>query len=272
MFENEGVGADESASTQESEDLTSSEGASTEQTSMEQKLVELDSLERFKYAGRELTPKELQSMIMMQSDYTRKTQALAEERKYYDNLSADLAAVKANPSLAEKFKSVYPEKFHGYLDYAISQQGQGQTQQTQQQQQQQAQIDPEFKRRFDALEADLNERKQAAINAELDAKFKTLSEKYPYADEEAAIARATALLDRGEKITDKVWDGIWKSVHERNEGLFKQKYAAQFNKQKEANLKGKDGASGGGIPGQAPKQPKNIKEASRFALEELQQS
>lgn len=266
MFETEDQST-EVVETQESEQ--SLETSPVEQTSAAPQVVDLDSLEKFKYAGRELTPKELQSMIMMQSDYTRKTQALAEERKYYDNLGADLAAVKANPSLADRFKSVYPEKFHSYLDYVVSQSTQGQGAQQQTQQTPQYQIDPEFKRRFDAIESELNERKIAAINAELDAKFKTLSEKYPYADEEAAIARAQALIDRGEKLTDKVWEGIFKSVHERYDQLIKKQQSAQFNKQKQANLKGKDAAAGGGIPGQAPKQPRTIKEASKFALDEL---
>src|SRR3954464_16064772 len=82
-------------------------------------MVDLESLEKFRYAGREMTPKELQQAVMLQSDYTRKTQQLAEERKYYDNLSADLSAVAQNPQLAAKFKEVYPEKFHDYLAYVL---------------------------------------------------------------------------------------------------------------------------------------------------------
>lgn len=272
MFENEGQGE---VQQQESSDVTpqetsqQSDAVSSEQTKAASQIVDLDSLEKFKYAGRELTPKELQSMVMMQSDYTRKTQAIAEERKYYENLQYDLAAVKGRPDLAEKFKSVYPEKFHTYLDYVLDKQAMNQNQMPQQQNQKYS-MDPEFKSRFDALEADLQERKTAAINAELDAKFKTLSEKYPYADEEAAIARAQSLLDRGEKITDQVWDAIWKTVNQKNEDLFKKKYSEQFNKQKTANLKGKDAAAGGGIPGQAPRQPRTIKEATRMLEQDMQ--
>lgn len=230
-------------------------------------IPDLDSMEKFKYGGRELTPKELQSMVLMQSDYTKKTQAIAEERKYYDNLNADLAAVKKNPALMDRFKSIYPEKFHGYLEYVRSVQ-QAQPQQ-QSQQSQYASIDPDVMQRFQRLEADMNLRAQAAINAELDAKFKTLSEKFPFADEEAALARAQALVDRGEKLTDQVWTGIWKSVHEKNDALFKKNQATQIQKQKAANAKGKDVASGGGIPGQAPVRPKTIKEASKYALEAM---
>lgn len=227
-------------------------------------VVDLDSLEKFKYAGREMTPKELHSMVLMQSDYTRKTQAIAEERKYYENLAADLENVKQNPSLVDKFKSIYPDKFHHYLNYVTTPQTAQKTEA-----QNYAQIDPQIMQRFLRLESDMNERAVSAINAELDAKFKTLSEKYPYADEEAAIARAQALLERGEQLTDKLWDGIWKSIHERNEGLFKNRQSDLVKKQKTANSRGKDVAPGGGIPGQAPRKPKTIKEATQYALEEM---
>lgn len=243
-----------------------SESASPESAPPSEQIADLESMPKFRFGGREWTPKEFQGAYMMQADYTRKTQALAEERKYYDNLSADLAAVKKDPGLAAKFKEIYPTKYHAYLDYVSQAQpapGQGS-------QSHSSNIDPSIMNRFQALEQDMNERKVAAINAELDARFKTLSEKYPYADEEAAIARAQAAHAKGIQLNDKVWDQIWKAVHEKNESLFKKSYSAQVNKQKSANQKGKDAAAGGGIPGQAPKQPRTIKEASKFALEEMQ--
>lgn len=230
--------------------------------------MDLESVQKFRFGGKEWTPKEFQGAYMMQADYTRKTQQLAEERKYFDNLNADLAAVKSNPALEAKFREVYPAKYHAYLDY-VAQKQQAQTGQNGQQSQY-GNIDPEFKRRFDMLEADMNTRKVEAINAELDARFKTLSEKYPLADEEAAIARAQALHSKGVQLTDKVWDQVWKAVSDKNESVFKKYGAAQVNKQKTANQRGKDAAPGGGIPGQAPKRPKTIKEASALALEELQ--
>lgn len=237
-------------------------------TSEEQKIIDLESQDKFRFGGKEWTPKEFQGAYMMQADYTRKTQQLSEERKYYDNLSADLSAVRSNPELADKFKEIYPTKFHSYLEYVEKRQ-----QPTQPGQQNQYQsLDPAYQKRFDTLEADMNERKVAAINAELDSRFKTLSERYPFADEEAAIARAQAAHQKGIQLTDKVWDQIWKDTHDKNESRFKKISSEQINKQKSANQKGKDVASGGGIPGQAPRAPKTIKDASKFALEEMQNS
>lgn len=262
MFENEGQGEIQPVESEVTETTT------PEQTTQAAPSIpDLDSMEKFKYGGREMTAKELRSEMMMQSDYTKKTQAMAEERKYHDNLRADLAAVKANPSLAEKFKSIYPERFHAYLEYVTpSQQARAEAQPTQQRY---AEIDPNVMQRFQRMEADMTQREVAAINAQLDAKFSKLSEKFPFADEEAAIARAQTLQERGEKLTDQVWENIWKSVHDKNEGRFKQIQSAQAQKQKTANAKGKDAAQGGGIPGQAPVKPKTIKEASKFALEAM---
>jgi len=87
-----------------------------------QKIIELDGLEKFKYEGRD-TPKEIEAWEkghMMQSDYARKTQAISEERKYYDNLHVDLAAVRNNPSLKSEFLKIYPEKFHSHLDFLVT--------------------------------------------------------------------------------------------------------------------------------------------------------
>jgi hypothetical protein len=231
-------------------------------------ISDLESMQKFRFGGKEWTPKEFQGAYMMQADYTRKTQALAEERKYYDNLSADLGAVKQNPSLAAKFKEIYPSKFHGYLDYVSSQQ----EAQPGNPQNKYANLDPSVIAEFNEVKAYMTSQKVAAINAELDARFKGLSEKYPYADEEAAIARAQAAQAKGIQLNDKTWDAIWKAVNDKNVEIFKKYGSAQVNKQKSANQKGKDAASGGGIPGQAPRQPKTIKEATKYALEEMQNS
>ena len=152
-----------------------------------------------------------------------------------------------------------------YLDYVAQKKEPQQGQQSQY-----ARLDPTVESEFNEVKSYMRAQQVAAINAELDARFKVLSEKYPLADEEAAIARAQALHSKGIKLDDKTWDAIWKETHAKGEAKYKAYGAAQVNKQKSANLRGKDAAPGGGIPGQAPKRPKTIKEASALALEELQ--
>lgn len=264
MEENQVVTPDTSSSDNAPSESYSEQAPQTAAPS--QDFVDLDSVSKFRFGGKEWTPKEFQGAYMMQADYTRKTQQLAEERKYFDNLNADLAAVKQNPTLEAKFREIYPAKYHAYLDY-VAQKKEAQGNQNNQQNYQQN--DPAYMRRFEALEADMNARKVEAINAELDARFKTLSERYPLADEEAAIARAQALHSKGIQLTDTVWDKVWKEVSDKNMERFKKYGSEQVNKQKTANQKGKDAAPGGGIPGQAPKRPRTIKEASAYALEEM---
>lgn len=231
-------------------------------------MVDIDSVDKFRFAGREWTPKDFQGAYMMQSDYTRKTQALAEERRYYDNLSSDLEAVKRNPVLAEQFRTIYPEKFHNYLDYVVQRQ---ETKQATQAVNTQG-ADPALMKEIQELKQDMFDRKVQSIQAELDAKFKGYTDKFPLADEEAVVARAQALLDRGEKMTDQLWERLWKSVHDRNQKLADKYYSNKVNQQKNVNSKTKDVASGGGTPGQAPKMPRTIKEASALALQEIENS
>lgn len=237
-----------------------------EQTAEAAQVIELDSVPKFKFAGKEWTPKDFQGAYMMQADYTRKTQALAEERKYYENLNADLDAVKQNPSLAEQFKAVYPEKFHQFLGYVAPAAPAAEKKEST------PGIDPQFMERFSRVEKELHDRKVQAAEAELDALSTKFSKQYPLADEEIVLARAQALVDRGEKLTQTVWDGLWKGSHEKNQKVFEQRYSAQVKEQKTANSKGKDASAGGGMPGQAPKTPRTIKEASELALRELENS
>jgi hypothetical protein len=244
----------------------SSEPEAAPTTPAPEQVLDLETVSKFKYGGREWTPKDFQGAYMMQSDYTRKTQALAEERKYFDNLQADLDAIKQNPSLAPQFKSIYPEKYHKYLGYVVPEQDMREKPSNT------PGIDPEIMADIKAFKDDLRDRKIQSASAEIDAICGKLSKQYPMADEEAVLARASAVLERGDKLTPEVWNDLWKNVHDKNQKLADQYYSGKVNQQKTANSKGKDSASGGGMPGMAPNRPKTIKEASAMALKELEQA
>jgi GTP-dependent phosphoenolpyruvate carboxykinase len=84
---------------QENNDLGVNENTQGSETSTEQPdLTDLDSVDRFRFAGREWTRDELQKSILMQNDYTRKTQEISETRKYYEHLQSDLPKVLRDPS------------------------------------------------------------------------------------------------------------------------------------------------------------------------------
>lgn len=261
---NEQVESESTESAEQSPQGASPEGESAPSPTA-QEIIDLDKIEKFRYAGRELTPKELQGMVMMQSDYTRKTQSLAEERRYYDNLSADLASVKANPALLDKFKSIYPEKFHAYLDYVAPQREAAAPQAAQK-----PVMDPAFEERFNKMEQAYKAREVEAAEAQIDATIKTLAPKYPYASERAVLAEVQYALDKGQKLTEKVWEAAYKAVNDDTKRKVDMARQEELKNQKQANMRGKDVSQGGGIPGQAPKMPRTIKEATAYALQELE--
>lgn len=274
----------ESSSAAESAPETSLDTGSTPNESIAQdpvtgQPVEIDSLDRYRYQGRPL--KDWETGYMRQQDYTQKTTQLSQERKYFDNLAVDLDRVKQNPSLAEQFRTIYPEKFHAYLRY-VENSGQAPRQaneQSAQQQQQYSRLDPAMEMRINNLEKSFRDKEVAAISAELDNKFRTLSQKYPFADEEAVVARAQALLAKMKEmnplnqnisISDKQWDALWKSQHERSHGLSDAQYKKQVQSQIQANRKSSEAGKGGGTPGQAPRQFRTIKEATTQALSDIE--
>ncbi len=245
-----------------------------------QAVQDITDADRSRYEGR--TVKELYSGYMRQQDYSSKTQQIAQERKYYDNLQYDLDKVRQDPALVEQFKQVYPEKFHAYLRL-VSQGTPSQPPQAPQGQQQAGQqfarLDPKTQATIDRLLTTTQQSELKAINAEIDQVFGKMTTKYPYADEEACIARGQALLqvlkkndplNPDLKITEQQWDAIWKSQHERGFQLADGQYKKTVKAQIEASRKGADAGGGGGIAGQAPRQHKTIKEATAQALADIE--
>lgn len=244
-------------------------------------ITELDKLEKFKFEGREWTPSDLKKSVLMHQDYTRKTQEFAQERKYYDNLSADLKQVRVNPALAAEFKRLYPEKFHGYLEHVLGQAGNTSAQpdqgSTASSQSKYAQLDPEVVARFERVEANVFNKEVAAIEKELEAQDTEFSSKFPMADVDSCYAKAQSLLDRNKdlpkdqhvELSKEIWERIYKADHEKNQKRYEAVYKDNINKQKQAGLKGKDAGAGGGMPGGSPRTYKSIKEATSAALADL---
>lgn len=245
----------------------------------EQQLTELERLEKFKFDGQEYTPQELKKAILRQADYTRKTQEFSQERRYYDNLKADLRSVRANPALASEFRRVYPQKFHDYLEDIVASTGtpSAPKPETMGNQTPYAQLDPQLISRFEKLENTYFEKEVQAIETSLEAQEKEFSTKYPMADLENVYSKAQALLDRNGslpqdeqiKLTKDLWDRIYKADHEKNKLRYESYYKENINKQKQAGLKGRDAGAGGGMPSGAPKTFKTIKEATNAALADL---
>lgn len=254
---------------------------SERQQSVENAIHELDKLEKFKFEGREYTPKALKDAILRQEDYSRKTGSLSEERKsfeserkYYDNLYADLNYVRNNPGAASEFIKLYPAKFHNALKQVLNE-SQGQSQQTQgqpqqQQTQQRQQFDVDTQSRIAQLESFINEQKvskhEQAINQSIDKYAKT----YPEANKEVVIARIFEAYNKGTPVTDALWEKEFKTQHEQEDAKFKAKYGEFVKKQTQANQKARGVPTGGGTPGTAPKKFKNLKEVTEHAASQYE--
>lgn len=255
---------------------TTEQGGGQEAQQANNELLDLSTLEKFKYGDKEWTPKDLDAAIMRNADYTRKTQEIAKERKYYDNLQADLNHVKNDPSLAAEFMKHYPSKFHKYLDYVVSKPQASNVQA-------QTQSNP-YDQRLNKLESTLtawqteqHEKQVASYEAEIDAHLSKAHSNYKdvLVNDKAkdlydamVIQRAQLLKDSGQvdKFTSGVWGKITESVASDFRSLIGEKQSALFNKQKSANVRGKDTPVGGAIPGQAPVRPKTLKEATAAAI------
>lgn len=242
-------------------------------------IQELEKFERFKFQGQEWTPKDLERAMLRQQDYTKKTQSLAEERKsldterkYYENLNADLSMVRQNPNLASEFIKLYPQKFHQALKQVLSEsQGQAQTQQVTQQ----PKYDVELNSRLSTLEKFYHEQDIAKNKAVVEAKVGELSKKYPDAIPEMVLGRIfesySQLKDQDPeaKISDQTWEDTFKSVDQQMKEYASKRYGAMVKKQTVANEKAKAPDSGGGSVGRAPAKFKNLNEVTEYAIRDL---
>lgn len=236
-------------------------------------IVDLDAAPRFRTGGKEYTLEQLkqwQQGFLLQSDYTKKTQALAEERKFYDNLSVDLASVKSNPQLVAEFKRTYPEKFHAYLDHVVPKTNP-------QEEAQKLGVDPQFMDRFSRVETFMRQQAEEAYQAKVGALTKELeniadkmTKKYSMASEDEALSKAQLLEQQGLKLNDQSWNEIYKSIHDRNQKLADQYYNQKVKAQTQASKKASDVDAGGGVPVPGPRQFKTLKEASKAALQDIE--
>lgn len=238
-------------------------------TPQQQAMIELDKLEKFNYEGKEWTPKDLKNAMLRQEDYTRKTQSLAEERRFVDNLSVDLEKVARDPTLVDQFRSVYPEKYHHLIDALMS--GRKPEQQAGQQEQvdkSRQSMDPEVLARIDRMEKQVIGYESEKIQAELDKTFDTMKAKYPDANETVVLAMARTAHEQGVKLDQPTWERFFKSEHDRMTQAYQSYYKKTVESQKATNLKGRDASSGGAIPGQAPKKM-SFDEATKMAIQDL---
>lgn len=263
----------------ESEQQVSAKPEST-QTTEAQELMDLDKLEKFRFQGKEWSPKDLRDAYMMKQDYTKKTQELSETRKYVDNFAADLAMVREKPELINRLGEFYPPQYVELAKKLLARDESSHQESSKTPTQSPNSSDPEIekiKSKFAEWEAERaqerQEREAARVKENeswLDNNLESMSRKYPEANREVVLARAQMFCDQNEgKLTEQDLEKIFKKTHDEFSATWEKRQKEKINKQLEAHSKTKDIGSGGGIPGGAPKGFKTIKEATAQFLADV---
>jgi hypothetical protein len=233
---------------------------------------ELDKLERFRFEGRDLTPKELKQAFLRQDDYTRKTQSLAETRKYVDNFAADAQAVLDKPELLAKFQELYPPEYHALMERYLKLGKQPDTQSTATEKPA-INMPPEVEQMVQEIrqhQQEVREQKVQAATETINSLHTRLGEKFPYADADVVDRRIELAIEKGLKIThenlSKVYENAYKSHHEALKSRLDKLASRKVGDQVAAGRAARDVSGGGGLPAQAPKKHKNFASITQDAL------
>ncbi len=253
------------------ENQTAETAAETAPVETAPQITEIDGLSKFTFQGAEYTPDQLHKMLGEHKSYAEQVKSFSEDRKFSENLDIDLDNVLKDPSLAQRFKQTYPQKYHAILDKLLRDTGQSAAPVTSAQ----TALPKEYQDRLNKLERELmgtqdrlkfydaktfeNETKLA--DAKLDAILPPLFKKFPLANEDQVYTRAEGVLQSGQKLTDKTWERL---VRESHEGMTKksdQFYGTKMKEQIAKGQQGRDTGSGGGSPGNVPTKPRTFDEA-----------
>ena len=252
---------------------THAEAAETQPQGAEQaqapSVTELDGLSEFVFQGEKLTPEKLHEIVNGYKTLSETRAEMEKNREFEENLDADLDAVEKNPALAEKFKAVYPPKYHKLLDRILKTSAQTPASP----QAAPNALPPEVMQKLQELEAWKKTQEQRAHQAEvknaeaqIDKITEPLFKKYQLADETAVFAKAEALLQSGQKLTEKTWERLIRENHEAIQKRWDQFQGATIKQQMEKGRRAQDVGPGGATPGQAPQRPRTMREAEEALL------
>lgn len=221
----------------------------------------LDTAEKVVWKGKEYTPGQLEKALMFQSDYTKKMQGIADEKKYISNLRYDLKTVRENPALANEFMKMYPQEYHAYLDDVMPADWKNKAQDA-------SNLPPEIQQKLDRFDNYIKDQEVSREEANIEKISTSMMTKYPEALEDVVLARAEALVGQGTNLTQEHWEKLYKSSHDFMMKKMADKQNQTFDTQRNANLKGRGIGPGGGTPGQAPVK-RNFAQATEAAIKDL---
>ena len=236
-------------------------------------ITDLDGLSEFNFQGTKYTPEQFHKIFTEHKTYAEQVQEYKREKEFSDNLQIDLDNVLADPRLADKFKATYPKKYHAVLDRYLQSNGQAPAQS---QPAQTPSLPKEFLNEFNQVKAEVMFQRQRAFesevataNAQIEKIVPPLLDKYPMAVEDQVYGKAEAIVNSGQKLTEKTWERLVRESHDAMQKRADRVYGEKLNAQLEKGQRGSDIGSGGAVPGQAPKRPRTFDEAREMALESL---
>lgn len=249
-----------------------------------EKLADLDKLERVRFGGKELSVKELKESLMRHSDYTKKTQEVAEARKYAENFHYDFLKVIRQPSLLAEFKQIYPKQYVQAVEEYLKQNqpateqeqvsGEGETSQAMMRLLEER-LKP-FEEKFqsvDSLMQSIREQETQAISDQLDTIHEKLGQKYPFADPDLVDFRVGLAKEKGVEVTKEnlshVYEQIYKGLHEHHEKRLTAQQKAKVTEQVKAGRAARDVKGGTGIPAAPPKKYEKFSDINKDVFSSL---
>lgn len=234
--------------------------ATTEVAEQTSQGLDLDGVSSFRFQGEEFTPDRLAEIYQGFKKYGETSKYVDEDKNYWSNVFVDIDRVLKDPSRAEEFKRVYPERFHAILDRSLKSTQSAQPQAPQSQNGLPKELVEKLSK-VDTLEQRLYQADVAAASAQIDAILPPLLKKYELADEERVLARAEQILSSGQKLTNATWERLAREDHERTSKRTDKYYEAKLKEQLKKGQAGQDIGAGGSTPGQAPVKPKTFDQA-----------
>ncbi len=232
-------------------------------------ITDLDGLSEFTFQGEKYSPDKLHQIFGEWKTHSEKMPEYEKELKFANNLQIDLDNVLNDPRLAEQFKATYPKKYHAILDRYLQSNGQAPAPSNSAQ----SSLPKEFMSEFNQMKERLTFHEQRAYdaevssaNAKLDAILPPLFTKYEMANEDQVYSRADALLQGGQKLTDKTWERLVRESHEAMQKKADHVYSTKLKTQLEQGKRGQDVGPGGATPGSAPKKARTFDEAREEML------
>ena len=237
--------------------------------------VALEGLSEFTFNEDKYTPDQFHKIITERESFAKDAAEYKKEKEFFDNYETDIENVIADPRLAERFKSIYPPKYHAKLDRELKKLSPATAPNSPAQP---APVPREIldqirrhEERIAFFERREFENATAAASAKIDAIMPKLLEKYPLAFDKEVYMRAEEEINNKRPLNDQVWERLTRESHEGAKKRSDREQSRIMKSQLEKGQRGADSGPGGASPGQAPVKPKTFAEAQAAWMEDVRQ-